>query len=130
MIRLRSAYLPPEVLSQIRWPQAFVAKCAALLQQHFSVAVVDLVTTRRYNLYVDLLELLGQADPSLAPERPCAAARRWAHEGDGRHFRAWTHALVIGEPLPLLRLWLPEYLAVPLELEATNDETCRILCIP
>jgi hypothetical protein len=118
MIRLRSAYLPPEVLSQIRWPQAFVAKCAALLQQHFSVAVVD------------LLELLGQADPSLAPERPCAAARRWAHEGDGRHFRAWTHALVIGEPLPLLRLWLPEYLAVPLELEATNDETCRILCIP
>ena len=37
--------------------RAFVAKCAALLQRQVSVALVDLVTTRRFNLYVDLLEL-------------------------------------------------------------------------
>ncbi len=36
-----------------------------------------------------------------------------------RHLRAWTHALVIGQPLPLLPLWLADNLAVPLELEAT-----------
>ena len=84
--------------------RAFVAKCAALLQQQVSVALVDLVTTRRFNLYVDLLELLGQADPSLAPEPPVvyAAACRWAREGDAWHFRAWTHTLVVGQPLPLL----------------------------
>jgi hypothetical protein len=112
--------------------RAFVATCAALLQQHVSIVLVDLVTTRRFNLYVDLLELLGQVDPSLAPEPPviCAAACRWAQEGDARHFRAWTHALVVGQPLPLLPLWLAKNLAVPLELEATYEETCRILRIP
>jgi hypothetical protein len=47
-----------------------------------------------------------------------------------RHSRAWTHALVIGQPLPLLPLWLADNLAVPLELEATYDETCCILRIP
>ncbi len=36
-----------------------------------------------------------------------------------RHLRAWTNALVIGQPLPLLPLWLADNLAVPLELEAT-----------
>jgi hypothetical protein len=112
--------------------RAFVAKCAALLQQHVSIVLVDLVTTRRFNLYVDLLDLLGQADPSLAPEPPViyAAACRWAQEGDARHFRAWTHTLVVGQPLPLLPLWLAANLAVPLELEATYEETCRILRIP
>ena len=29
-----------------------------------------------------------------------------------------------------LAVWLAEYLSVPLELDVTNDETCRILCIP
>ena len=59
-----------------------------------------------------------------------AAACRWAHEGDAWHFRAWTHTLVVGQPLPLLPLWLADNLAVPLELEATYEETCRILRIP
>ena len=44
--------------------------------------------------------------------------------------RAWTHALVIGQPLPLLLLWLADNLAVSLELEATYEQTCRILRIP
>jgi hypothetical protein len=66
--------------------RAFVAKCAALLQQHVSVAIVDLVTTRQNNLYGDLLELIGQADPSLSPEprHTYSAACRWAREGDVR----------------------------------------------
>ncbi len=112
--------------------RAFVAKCAALLQQRVSAALVDLVTTRRFNLYVDLLEQLGQTDPSLAPEPPVvyAAARRWALEEDAWHLRAWTHSLKIGQPLPLLPLWLADELALPLELEATYEETCRILRIP
>ena len=78
------------------------------------------------------LKVLGQADPSLAPEPPVVypAACRWAHEADARHFRAWAHALVVGQRLPLLPLWLAENLAVPLELEATYEETCRILRIP
>src|SRR4029450_4914329 len=50
--------------------RAFVAKCAALLQQRGCVAIIDLVTTRNFNLSRELLELIGQADPSLTPEPP------------------------------------------------------------
>src|SRR5436309_1998460 len=49
---------------------AFVAKCLALLQQQVCVVVVDLVTTRNFNLYAELLELMEWSDPSLGSEPP------------------------------------------------------------
>jgi hypothetical protein len=111
--------------------RAFVAKCAALLGQHVSVAIVDLVTIRQFNLYGDLLELIGQADPSLEPDaQPLyAAACRWKREGEASLLETWAHALALGQPLPTLPLWLADNLAVPLELEASYEETCRILRI-
>src|SRR6201993_290760 len=42
--------------------RAFVAKVAALLQHDVSVSLVDLVTVRQFNLYADLLELIGGSD--------------------------------------------------------------------
>jgi hypothetical protein len=112
--------------------RAFVAKCATLLQQRVSVSIIDLVTTRQFNLYGELLEFIGQADPSLAPEPPLlyTAACRWTRQGNAWHFKAWTHALALGQPLPTLPLWLADDLAVPLELEASYEQTCRILRIP
>jgi hypothetical protein len=112
--------------------RVFVAKCAALLQQHVSVAIVDLVTTRQFNLYGDLLDLIGRADPSLAPEAPplYAAACRWRRGADSWCLETWAHPLAVGQPLPTLPLWLADNLAVPLELEASYEETCRILRIP
>jgi hypothetical protein len=109
--------------------RAFVTKCAALLQQRVSVAIVDLVTIRQFNLYGGLLELIGQTDPALAPEPPSlyAAACRWTHPGECWRFEAWTHALALGQPLPTLPLWLADDFAVPLELEASYEETCHIL---
>jgi hypothetical protein len=44
--------------------------------------------------------------------------------------QTWAHALAVGQPLPTLPLWLAESFAVPLELEASYEETCRILRIP
>jgi hypothetical protein len=116
--------------------RAFVAKCAALLRQHVSVAVVDVVTTRQFNLYGELLEFIGQADPGLAHEPPSlyAAACRWRHGGDSprphTYLQTWAYPLVLGQPLPTLPLWLADNFAVPLELEASYEETCRILRIP
>jgi hypothetical protein len=112
--------------------RAFVAKCAALLLQRVSVAIVDLVTTRHFNLYSDLLELIGQTDPSLAPEPPphYAAACRWRPQNGASLFDAWNSTLALGQPLPTLPLWLADNFAVPLELEATYEETCRILRVP
>ncbi len=109
----------------------FVAKCAALLRQHVSVVIVDVVTTRQFNLYGDLLELIGQTDPSLAPEPPplYASACRWRPVDQSWRLETWPHALAVGQPLPTLPLWLADNLAIPLELEASYEETCRILRI-
>ena len=108
--------------------RAFVSRCAALLQERVSVAIVDLVTTRQFNLYGDLLELIGEEDPALAPEPPplYAAACRWTRRDEAWHFESWKHPLALGQPLPTLPLWLSDHFAVPLELEATYEETCRI----
>jgi hypothetical protein len=115
-----------------RW---FVAKCAELLRQQVCVAIVDLVTTRKFNLYGDLLEWIGHVNPSSGPEPPplYAAACRWRSVAAGPRevprLETWAHRLSIGEPLPTLPLWLAENLAVPLELEASYEETCRVLRI-
>jgi hypothetical protein len=111
--------------------QVFVAKCEALLRQGVSVSIVDLVTARRFNLYLQLLDLIGQTDPTLGAEPPAiyAAACRWIDRGRKHVLETWSHGLTIGQPLPTLPLWLTENLAVPLELEATYEETCRVLRI-
>ncbi len=55
--------------------RAFVAKCAALMQKSVCVSIVDLITTRQFNLYTDLLDLMGQADPSFIPPPRIAPSR-------------------------------------------------------
>ena len=50
--------------------RAFVAKCAALLHEQVSVVLVDLVTTRQFNLYAGLMEVMGQVDEALEQEPP------------------------------------------------------------
>jgi Protein of unknown function (DUF4058) len=111
--------------------RVFVAKCAALIQNRVCVSIVDLVTTRTSNLYGDLLELLGETDPSLAEEASplYAVSCRWARLGDAWQLETWRYPLALGQPLPTLPLWLAENLAVPLELEVSYEETCRILRI-
>jgi hypothetical protein len=59
-----------------------------------------------------------------------AVACRGTRNGDAWHFEAWAHALAVGQPLPTLPLWLADDLAVPLELDASYEEACRILRIP
>jgi hypothetical protein len=111
--------------------QVFVAKCEALLRKGVSLAIVDLVTARRFNLYTQLLTLVGQRDPSMSDPPPAtsAAACRWIGRGLKRILETWSHTLTVGQPLPTLPLWLADNFAVPLELEASYEETCRVLRI-
>ena len=111
--------------------RAFVAKCAALLQKLVCVAIVDLVTTRDFNLYCELMDQLGLSDPSLAGGRPAlyAVTCRWVRQGDKWLLESWSHPLSLDQPLPTLPLWLANNFAVPLELESSYEETCRILRI-
>src|SRR5262245_7325955 len=46
----------------------FVAKRDVLLQKGICVSLIDLVATRHFNLYTDLLELIGKSDPAFRPE--------------------------------------------------------------
>jgi hypothetical protein len=109
--------------------RAFVAKCAALLQEQVSVTIVDVVTTRHFNLYGELLELIGGTDPALAPAAPAvyAAACRGTKKDNTWLLETWMCPVALGQPLPTLPLWLADNFAVPLELEASYEESCRIL---
>lgn len=109
----------------------FTSKCAALLRQGVSVVLVDVVTARNVNLYADLLDLIGQWDPSFGEQPPAiyAVACRWRHRGGSRWLEAWNHELKLGAPLPRLPLWLTEDLAIPLDLEASYEQTCHDLRI-
>jgi hypothetical protein len=112
--------------------RAFVAKCAALLQQRVCVGIVDLVSSRTDNLYYELLELIGEADIPLPDEPPClyAVTSRSTKRETNWLVESWMHPLSIGQPLPTLPLWLADDLAVPLDLESSYEETCRILRLP
>lgn len=112
--------------------QAFVAKCVALLRAGVAVVIVDVVTTRHANLYADLLTALGQSDPSLGPEPPpiYGAACRLTKRQDEWLLETWPHALSVGQPLPVLSLWLADNLAVPLDLEESYELGCQLLGIP
>lgn len=109
----------------------FVAKCAALLRQGVSIVLVDVVTARNVNLYADLLELIGERDPSFREQPPAtyAVACRWHYRGAKPSLEAWNHPLEIGSVLPQLPLWLTEVDAIPLDLEASYEQTCRDLRI-
>jgi hypothetical protein len=111
--------------------RAFVAKCGALLQKRVSVSIVDLVTSREFNLYADLMDLLGQPRTSLGAVSPqYAVACRYVARLDRWRLETWEQPLVLGQPLPTLPLWLTGNLSVPLNLEESYEETCRVLRIP
>lgn len=113
--------------------RAFVAKCATLLRRGVSVAVVGVVTTRHFNLYHDLLDFISHPPPDGESASIYASACRWlppARPGGRGRLDQWDYPLAVGQPLPELPLWLSAGVSVPLELEASYEETCRALGIP
>ena len=109
----------------------FIAKCAALLQKGVAVSIVDLVTVRHFNLYADLLGLIGHSDPTLGVEPPdlYAASCRWVRRGKRTILEAWSHILAVGRPMPTLPLCLTDELVVPLDLEKSYEQACNDLWI-
>ncbi len=112
--------------------RAFVTKCAALLQQGVCVSLVDLVTTRDFNLYIELLSQLDLSDPAFAPRPPPTyAVTCRSRKIEGRQkLENWAYPLVVGQQLPKIPIWLSEDQNVILDLEASYEETCRVLRIP
>jgi hypothetical protein len=112
--------------------EIFVGKVASLLQQDVSVSLVDLVSVRQANLYAELLTLLGRSDPALAPTPPHLYAVTLRSRKPPKRrplLDAWFYPMAIGQVLPTLPIWLSPDLRVMLPLEASYQETCRILGI-
>ena len=93
---------------------------------------VDLATTRHFNLYTELLALIDRPDPAFASNPPSvyAITCRCRRIGRSPKFESWAYPLAVGQPLPNLPIWLADELNVPLELETSYEETCRVLRIP
>lgn len=115
--------------------RAFVAKCSALLQHQVSVTIVDLVTERESSLYAELLDLIGATDPVLGDAPPatysvaCRATKPDSKASSPWLLEAWFQPMQISQPLPTLPLWLTDNYSIPLDLEATYEETCKALRI-
>ncbi len=113
--------------------RAFAVKCASYLQQRVSVIIVDVVTESHFNLYREMmLPVMEAANPAIWTNEVhvyAVAVRPMKEQGAWR-LDAWPHELAIGEVLPTLPLWLASDFAVPLLLEETYEETCRVLRIP
>ena len=111
--------------------RAMVAKCSALLQQRVCVSLVDLVTIRKANLYLELMEWIGQADPAFSAAAPAtyAVTCRGRKVSEKPRFETWAYPLHVGQPLPTLPLWLTPDLAISLDLEPSYEATCRALRI-
>lgn len=110
---------------------AFVGKCAALLRKGVAVSIVDVVTPRRFNLYAELLQFLGQSDPSLGEPQPhlYAVSCRWRPHDQRMLLQTWSPTLALEQPLPTLPLWLTGQRAVPLDLEQSYEQACHDLWI-
>jgi len=109
----------------------FVAKCAELLRQHVSVVLVDIVTIRDFDLYAEMLEWIGEKPESANGHHQStyAVSCSWRPRGIKRWLESWNNPLIVGSPLPTLPLWLSDELAIPLDLEASYEQTCRDLRI-
>ncbi len=109
--------------------QAFVSKCASLLQKKICVSIVDLVIVKHFNLYCEVLEVFGQADPAFAAAPPStyAVTCRSHSLATRSRFESWAYPMVVGKPLPVLPIWLDNDHAISLDLEVSYQQACSVL---
>ena len=110
--------------------RTLVNKCESLLKREVCVTIVDPVTSRAANVYGELLDELDAPRTAVSRSVIYAATCRGHRNGPRWRLESWEHNLAIGTALPTLPIWLSQDLLVPLELEATYEETCRSLRIP
>ncbi|MGL4420483.1 MAG: DUF4058 family protein, partial [Gemmataceae bacterium] len=83
--------------------EQFINKVDSLLRQDVCVSIVDIVTSFKTNLYVEVLEHFGQVDPRISdPIPPIYAVTLRARRPKKRRpvLDLWYFPLVLGQPLP------------------------------
>lgn len=109
--------------------QTFVAKCSSLLRQGVHVLLIDVLTHRRANLHRELLQALGTASSQGADGELYAVSYRSERHSIPWHVSLWPFTLTVGGNLPTIPLWLNQNLPIPVDLEATYEETAQSLRI-
>ncbi len=110
---------------------AFAAKAVTLLQKGVCVSIIDLVTTRNFNLYTQTLYTCRQKDPTLSKSPPSiyASTVRFLPAGRRKRIEAWFYELKLGQNLPEIPIWLDDDIRVMVDLSASYEETCEVLKI-
>src|SRR5436305_3284795 len=104
--------------------RAFAMKCLSYLNAGIGLIIVDVVTQRRANLHDQMARLIVGNAPRF-PGTPSiyAAAYRPFRRGDEEKVSVWPVPLTVGEPLPVLPLWVRDVEApVRVDLEAAYTE--------
>ncbi|HWE03358.1 MAG TPA: DUF4058 family protein [Tepidisphaeraceae bacterium] len=111
--------------------RAFAPKCSNYLQQGIGLVIVDIVTDRRANLHYELVNLLGVGGEFMLPADDLyAVAYRPIRRPHVEQIDIWRAPLTIGDRLPLLPLALDKQVCVPLDLETTYRQACRMGRLP
>src|SRR5207245_354214 len=103
---------------------AFVAKCLTYLQEAIGVVVVDIVTSRSWNLHDELMLRLSGPDATRWDADLYAVAYRPVSREGELCLDIWREALAVGRALPTMPLWLRGAICLPIELAATYERTC------
>lgn len=104
--------------------RAFAMKCLNYLNAGIGLIVVDVVTERHANLHDEMAELVVGHAPRF-PGKPWiyAAAYRPFRRAEEARVGIWPVTLTVGEPLPVLPLWLREVgQPIRVDLEAAYTE--------
>jgi hypothetical protein len=107
--------------------RAFAAKCAAYLQRGVGLVVLDIVTSRQFNLHNEMVRMLNWGEAFLMPSGDVlyAAAYRPVRRQEANQIDVWPNPLIIGQSLPVVPLALRGACAVPLDLEAKYNDACQ-----
>ena len=106
---------------------AFATKSAAYLQRGIGLVVVDLVTEKHFNLHNELLPLLNLDSRFSMTDNPhlYVVSYRPYQRGEASLIDAWSYALAVGAPLPLVPFSLRGFRAIPLDLETLYETACH-----
>lgn len=104
---------------------SFVSKCETYLQQGLGLIIVDVVTVRSANLHNELLANIVTSEVPLMETSLYATAYQVIKHHQESSLDIWQQSLEVGQPLPIMPLWLRGSICLPVDLGATYQLTCQ-----
>lgn len=106
--------------------EAFIAKCAALLHQGIGLMIVDIVTSRKASLHLELLDRLRVIDGVEMSSSLYAASYHPVERHGSTGLDIWQEPLAIGSALVTMPLFLRGGPGLPVDLAKSYERTCNI----